>query len=47
VYRACTAEEESLRAELRAYFATIMTRDGWLGIGWPEEYGGQGRVGGT
>ena len=68
MYLAYTPEEESLRAELRAYFATIMTpeveaevadgdtggphclaavkqmgRDGWLGIGWPKEYGGQGR----
>ena len=68
MYLAYTPEEETLRAELRAYFATIMTpeveaevahgdtggphclaaakkmgRDGWLGIGWPKEYGGQGR----
>ena len=68
MYLAYTPEEEALRAELRAYFATIMTpeveaevangdtggphclaavkkmgRDGWLGIGWPKEYGGQGR----
>jgi alkylation response protein AidB-like acyl-CoA dehydrogenase len=66
---AYTAEQEALRAELRAYFADLMTpeveaeaangdtggpacleavrkmgRDGWLGIGWPEEYGGQGRT---
>jgi alkylation response protein AidB-like acyl-CoA dehydrogenase len=63
-----TAEQQALRAELRAYFAGIMTddvrdalqgahetspvrrelfrrmgRDGVLGIGWPTEYGGQGR----
>ena len=65
---AYTPEQERLRAELRAYFADLMTpevqaeaaagesggpaclgavrqmgRDGWLGIGWPEEYGGQGK----
>jgi alkylation response protein AidB-like acyl-CoA dehydrogenase len=65
---AYTSEQESLRRELRAYFARLMTpeveaevavgntggphcleavrqmgRDGWLGIGWPREYGGQGR----
>jgi alkylation response protein AidB-like acyl-CoA dehydrogenase len=59
---------QSLRAELRRYFADVLTdevrselaqtgesgplyrplvrrlgRDGWLGIGWPTEYGGQGR----
>jgi alkylation response protein AidB-like acyl-CoA dehydrogenase len=58
----------ALRAELRAYFARLLTpdvrarladysanaatvrevvrqmgTDGWLGIGWPAEYGGQGR----
>ncbi|MCC6766738.1 MAG: acyl-CoA dehydrogenase family protein [Deltaproteobacteria bacterium] len=68
MYVAYTPEEEALRTELRAYFATLMTpeveaevangdtggphclaavkkmgRDGWLGIGWPKEYGGQGR----
>lgn len=61
-------EQRALQAELRAYFAKMMTpelvqeisggegggplyqkalkqmgRDGWLGIGWPKEYGGQGR----
>jgi alkylation response protein AidB-like acyl-CoA dehydrogenase len=60
--------EKALQAELRGYFARLMTpeleaelatsegggpqyrraltqmgRDGWLGIGWPREYGGQGR----
>ena len=64
---AYTPEQERLRAELRAYFAELMTpeveaetargetggpacleavrkmgRDGWLGLGWPKEYGGQG-----
>lgn len=60
-------ESKRLRAQLRAYFAEIMTdddrtelyveneggptfdrllarmgKDGWLGLGWPEEYGGRG-----
>jgi 3-oxocholest-4-en-26-oyl-CoA dehydrogenase alpha subunit len=63
-----TPEQLALRAELRAYFAELLTddvraaldseaeggeafraavrrmgKDGWLGIGWPEEFGGQGR----
>jgi len=63
-----TPEQRALRAQLRAYFAELMTpalqeesetsegggphyrkalhkmgKDGWLGIGWPKEYGGQGR----
>ncbi|PRB70394.1 acyl-CoA dehydrogenase family protein [Arthrobacter sp. MYb213] len=64
-----SAEISELRAELRSYFATLLTddirkklraegegggqtlrsimaqmgKDGWLGIGWPTEYGGQGR----
>jgi 3-oxocholest-4-en-26-oyl-CoA dehydrogenase alpha subunit len=63
-----TPEQLALRAELRAYFAELLTpevrhaldfepeggetfrrvvrrmgTDGWLGIGWPVEYGGQGR----
>ena len=63
-----TPEQLALRAELRAYFADLLTddvrqaldgegeggevfrsvlrqlgKDGWLGIGWPTEYGGQGR----
>jgi alkylation response protein AidB-like acyl-CoA dehydrogenase len=63
-----TADEKKLRAELRAYFDRIVTRDllgevagtegggpkyrealeqmgadGWLGIGWPKEFGGQAR----
>ena len=61
-----TAEQRALQAELRAYFATLITpaereemlvqrhgpayrsvvrrmgRDGWLGLGWPTEYGGRG-----
>ena len=63
-----TADQLALRAELRAYFARLLTpavrhaldteteggstfrkivrqmgTDGWLGIGWPVEFGGQGR----
>ncbi len=63
-----TSEQRALRAELRDYFAGLLTdgvrhaldfepeggktfrsivrrmgQDGWLGIGWPKEYGGQGR----
>lgn len=63
-----SAAHQRLRAELRAYFASLLPederrrageegvgggrfrevvkmlgRDGWLGIGWPVEYGGQGR----
>lgn len=62
-----TAQQASLRDELRAYFAEMLTpevraalggegdnpalfrelvrtmgRDGWLGLGWPTEYGGRG-----
>lgn len=72
---ALTPEQESLREELREYFADLVTpeiraglaastnrfegelgdadvyksvirqlgADGWLGIGWPKEYGGQAR----
>src|SRR3954471_12430043 len=67
---AFTEEQERLRAELREYFAGLMTpavqeqmqsgdgeygsggmykqlvkqmgQDGWLGIGWPKEWGGRG-----
>ncbi|MEU8637384.1 acyl-CoA dehydrogenase family protein [Amycolatopsis sp. NPDC048633] len=65
-----TPEQRALAAELREYFAELMTperrgslragdeygdglaykeivrqlgKDGWLALGWPEEYGGQGR----
>jgi alkylation response protein AidB-like acyl-CoA dehydrogenase len=61
-----TDAQRSLQAELREYFATLispperelmltarhgavyrdvvlrMGRDGWLGVGWPAEYGGRG-----
>ncbi len=60
---ALTAEQRALQAELREYFAKVVTdvegeqtdeptypryvrrlgHDGWLGLGWPVEYGGQGR----
>jgi alkylation response protein AidB-like acyl-CoA dehydrogenase len=68
VHLAETAEQQMLRAELRAYFAALLTAevraelangndsasvfrslvsrlgtDGWLGLGWPAEFGGQGR----
>ena len=61
-----TPEQKKLAAELRAYFAKLITptvleeirgsegggpefrrvmrqmgQDGWLGIGWPKEYGGR------
>ncbi len=61
-------EQQQLRAELRLYYAELLTdevraglaeggeggdawrevvgrigKDGWLGIGWPAEFGGQGR----
>jgi len=61
-------QQQQLRAELRAYYADLLTdevraglveggeggeawehcirqvgKDGWLGIGWPIEFGGQGR----
>jgi alkylation response protein AidB-like acyl-CoA dehydrogenase len=63
-----TEEQRALRAELREYFARLITpevrakmggtengpthkevikqmgADGWLGVGWPKEYGGQGRT---
>ncbi len=68
-----TATQDALRAELRQYFAELMTAevraalrsesaesgdaarsvvrrmgaDGWLGIGWPVEYGGQRPHGGS
>ncbi|MGW1168318.1 acyl-CoA dehydrogenase family protein [Streptomyces sp. NPDC001153] len=62
MHLAPTERQQRLRAELRAYFRTVLpdprerrepaaTRallrrigaDGWLGLGWPVEYGGQGR----
>lgn len=62
----CTEQQEALRAQLREYFAGLMSpeeraemaadrhnavyrevvrrmgQDGWLGVGWPVEYGGHG-----
>ena len=65
---AYTPDQRTLRAELRSYFAALVTEevrrdlrladtatptartlhlklgaDGWLGVGWPKEYGGRGR----
>jgi alkylation response protein AidB-like acyl-CoA dehydrogenase len=60
---ALTDDQQALQAELREYFAKLVTEvegedteestypryvrrmghDGWLGLGWPVEYGGQGR----
>ncbi|HEV2310643.1 MAG TPA: acyl-CoA dehydrogenase family protein [Acidimicrobiia bacterium] len=64
-----TPDQRALQAELRRYFASLMTparraqltggeaggeayrdlvrqlgKDGWLGVGWPTAYGGQGRT---
>ena len=63
-----SSDQRQLRAELRRYYADLLTdevragladageagdawrevvrrigKDGWLGIGWPAEFGGQGR----
>ncbi|MCC5479707.1 acyl-CoA dehydrogenase family protein [Streptomyces barringtoniae] len=62
MHLAPTERQQRLRAELRAYFRTVLPdprkhrepaddrallrrigADGWLGLGWPVEYGGQGR----
>ena len=68
MYIGYTEEQQALRAELRDYYAKLLTpelrqqlqiehgigkttravvrrmgEDGWLGVGWPVEYGGQGR----
>src|SRR4051794_21944588 len=66
MYIELTGEQRKLRAELRDYFAGLMSpdereallrerhgevyrrivrrmgSDGWLGVGWPKEYGGRG-----
>ncbi len=69
MYVDMSPEQRELQAQLRHYFAELMTpelqdeirgsegggplysealrkmgREGWLGIGWPVEYGGQGRT---
>jgi alkylation response protein AidB-like acyl-CoA dehydrogenase len=39
-------EHESKPFKDRGYdrdFTRLMGRDGWIGVGWPKEYGGQGR----
>jgi alkylation response protein AidB-like acyl-CoA dehydrogenase len=63
-----SSDQQQLRAELRRYYADLLTdevraglagggeggeawremvrrigKDGWLGVGWPAEFGGQGR----
>ncbi|MFB8176451.1 acyl-CoA dehydrogenase family protein [Streptomyces sp. NPDC055966] len=59
MHLAPTERQQRLRAELRAYFRTVLPErgepadsrallrrigaDGWLGLGWPVEHGGQGR----
>jgi alkylation response protein AidB-like acyl-CoA dehydrogenase len=66
VFLELTDSQRALQAELRGYFASLITpaerelmltqrhgavyrdvvrrmgRDGWLGVGWPAEYGGRG-----
>src|SRR5688500_104330 len=37
------SHSEGIGADMRAVVKQ-MGSDGWLGIGWPEEYGGQGRT---
>lgn len=37
------AGEEGVGGEYFREVVTLLGRDGWLGIGWPTEYGGQGR----
>ena len=38
------AEHEEMGGPVFREIVGKMGRDGWLGIGWPEEYGGQGRT---
>ena len=38
------AEREEMGGPVFREIVGRMGRDGWLGIGWPEEYGGQGRT---
>jgi len=68
MYLDFTPEQRTLQAEIRAYFAELMTpelrertrqmeggetyrqiirqlgKDGWLGLGWPKQYGGHGKT---
>ncbi|TCN49429.1 hypothetical protein EV641_11529 [Rhodococcus sp. SMB37] len=37
------AGEQGVGGEYFREVVSLLGRDGWLGIGWPEEYGGQGR----
>ncbi|MEE2059922.1 acyl-CoA dehydrogenase family protein [Rhodococcus artemisiae] len=37
------AGEQGVGGEYFREVVTLLGRDGWLGIGWPTEYGGQGR----
>jgi 3-oxocholest-4-en-26-oyl-CoA dehydrogenase alpha subunit len=43
VRAAFDAEREDMGGPLYRELVGRMGRDGWLGIGWPREYGGQGR----
>jgi alkylation response protein AidB-like acyl-CoA dehydrogenase len=42
--RAFDAEHEQMGGPVFKEIVRRMGRDGWLGIGWPREYGGQGRT---
>ena len=41
---ALDAEHEQMGGPVFREIVGRMGQDGWLGIGWPEEYGGQGRT---
>src|SRR6516165_8509670 len=50
MYIGLTDEQEALRQEVRAYYEELLTPEvraklagaGWLGVGWPKEWGGRG-----
>ena len=42
--RAFDEEHEQMGGPVFREIVSQMGRDGWLGIGWPKEYGGQGRT---
>ena len=44
VSRAFAAEREAMGGPVYAEIVGRLGRDGWLGIGWPKEYGGQDRT---